>query len=79
LRRVAEVTGGAYFRATDTSALEEISRRVAELEKTETETRTAYLPEPLFRWPLGLSLLALLALGLFPEGRRRFIVRQASR
>jgi Ca-activated chloride channel family protein len=78
LQRLANVTGGAYFRATDTRALEEISRRIAELEKTETETRTAYLPEPLYRWPLGLSLLALLALGLFPEGRRRFIVRQAS-
>jgi Ca-activated chloride channel family protein len=78
LRRLAEITGGAYFRATDTRALEEISRRIAELEKTETETRTAYLPEPLYRWPLGLSLAALLGLGLFPEGRRRFIVRQAS-
>jgi Ca-activated chloride channel family protein len=78
LQRIADVTGGAYFRATDTRALEEISRRIAELEKTETETRTAYLPEPLYRWPLALSLLALLALGLFPEGRRRFLVRQAS-
>jgi Ca-activated chloride channel family protein len=77
LKRLADITGGAYFRATDTRALEEISRRVAELEKTETETRTAYLPEPLYRWPLGLSLAALLGLGLFPEGRRRFIARQA--
>jgi Ca-activated chloride channel family protein len=56
--------------------LEEISRRIAELEKTETEARTAYLPEPLYRWPLGLALLALLGLGLFPEGRRRFIARR---
>jgi len=78
LQRLANITGGAYFRATDTRALEEISRRIAELEKTETETRTAFVPEPLYRWPLALSLLALLALGLFPEGRRRFIVRQAS-
>ncbi len=78
LNQLADITGGAYFRATNTRALEEISRRIAELEKTETETRTAYLPEPLYRWPLGLSLAALLALGLFPEGRRRFIVRQAS-
>ena len=79
LQRLADMTGGAYFRATDTRALEEISRRIAELEKTETETRTAYLPEPLFRWPLGLSLAALLALGLFPEGRRRFVPRAAAR
>ncbi|KAA6184351.1 VWA domain-containing protein [Thiohalocapsa marina] len=78
LEQIADMTGGAYFRATDTRALEEISRRIGELEKTETETRTAFLPEPLYRWPLGLALLSLLALGLFPEGRRRFI-RSASR
>jgi len=77
LKRIAELTGGAYFRATDTSALEEISRRIGELEKTETETRTAYLPEPLYRWPLGLAMLALLGLGLFPEGRRR-VAREAA-
>ena len=71
LKGIAEITGGAYFRATDTRALEEISRRVGQLEKTESETRTAYLPEPLYRWPLGLAMLALLGLGLYPEGRRR--------
>ncbi|HBG94124.1 MAG TPA: VWA domain-containing protein [Chromatiaceae bacterium] len=73
LKRIAEITGGAYFRATDTSALEEISRRIGELEKTETETRTTYLHQPLYRWPLGVAMFALLALGLFPEGRRRVI------
>ncbi len=72
LQRIAEVTGGAYFRATDTDALEEISERIDRLEKTEAESRTAFLPRPLYRWPLGVGLLALLALGLFPEGRRRF-------
>ena len=78
LQQIADITGGAYFRATDTRALEEISVRIGELEKTETETRTAYLPEPLYRWPLGAALLALLGLGLFPEGRRRFVRREAS-
>ena len=71
LKQIADTTGGAYFRATDTRALEEISERVGQLEKTQAEARTAFLPEPLFRWPLGLALLALLALGLFPEGRKR--------
>lgn len=73
LQELAEITGGAYFRATDTSALEEISERVGELEKTEAEARTAFLPEPLFRWPLALALAVLLALGLFPEGRKRIM------
>nr|WP_207143644.1 VWA domain-containing protein [Thiococcus pfennigii] len=74
LRRIAEVTGGAYFRATDTDALEAISTRIDALEKTRAEARTAYLPRPLFRWPIGVALAALLALGLFPEGRRRLLV-----
>lgn len=73
LQEIAKTTGGAYFRATDTRALEEISERVGQLEKTEAQARTAFLPEPLFRWPLGLALLALLGLGLFPEGRKRFV------
>lgn len=73
LQRIAELTGGGYFRATDTRALEEISTRIGQLEKTESAARTAYLPRPLYRWPLGLALLALLGLGFFPEGRQRVV------
>jgi Ca-activated chloride channel family protein len=73
LQTIADTTGGAYFRATDTRALEEISRRISQLEKTEAETRTAYLPRSLHRWPLAVALLALLALGLLPEGRKRVL------
>ena len=71
LKNVAEMTGGAYFRATNTRALEEISERIDSLEKTEAESRTILIPRPLYRWPLGLALLLLLGLGLFPEGRMR--------
>jgi Ca-activated chloride channel family protein len=78
LKRVADITGGAYFRATDTRALEEISSRINQLEKTEAQARTVFLPHPLFRIPLSVAVLALLGLGLFPEGRRRFAKRLAS-
>lgn len=78
LKRIATITRGAYFRATDTRALEEISTRIAELEKTEAETRSTWLPTPLYRWPLGVAMVCLLLLGLFPEGRKRFVTRQAS-
>ena len=78
LQEIAKVTGGAYFRATDTNALEEISKRISQLEKTQAEARTAFLPEPLYRWPLGVALVALLGLGLYPEGRKRFVARTAS-
>lgn len=78
LQQVADITGGAYFRATNTDALQEISERIGELEKTESETRTVFLPASLYRWPLGIALLALLLLGLFPEGRRRAVRRPSN-
>ncbi|WP_457675485.1 VWA domain-containing protein [Thiolapillus sp.] len=71
MRQIAETTGGAYFRASDTDALEKISARINELEKTRAESRTVYVPRPLYRWPLALALLALLLLGLFPGARPR--------
>jgi len=71
MREIAETTGGAYFRGTDTEALEQIYLRIGELEKTEAESRTIFIPRPLYHWPLGISLICLLALGLFPEGRKR--------
>lgn len=69
LRQVADITGGAYFRATDTQALEGISERINTLEKTEAEARSIMIPEPLFRVPLGVALLLLIGLAVL--GRRR--------
>lgn len=66
LREIARITDGAYFRATDTQALEQISARINELAKTEAETRTVLVPQPLYRWPLAVALVALLGLGLLP-------------
>lgn len=71
MKKLAETTGGAYFRASDADALEQISQRINELEKTRAESRTIYIPHPLYRWPLGIALLSLLALGLFPGARWR--------
>jgi Ca-activated chloride channel family protein len=69
LRQIADATGGAYFRATNTRALEEIYQRIDALEKTEAEARTVMIPSPLYRWPLGAALVVLLLVGLFPERR----------
>jgi Ca-activated chloride channel family protein len=73
LRDIASVTNGAYFRATDANALEEIYNLIDELEKTRAESRTVLIPHPLYHWPLGMALLLLLALGLFPDGRPRAV------
>jgi Ca-activated chloride channel family protein len=78
MRRIAETTEGAYFRATDTSALESIYRRIDELEKSKAESRTVMIPHPLYRWPLGVALAALLLLGLFPGARARRFNRGGS-
>jgi Ca-activated chloride channel family protein len=66
LREIARIGDGAYFRATDTQALEQISARINELAKSEAETRTVLVPQPLYRWPLAAALLGLLAIGLLP-------------
>ena len=63
LAEVAAVTGGAFYMATDTQALEAIYRRIDALEKTRAESRQTLLPHPLYRWPLAVALGALLALG----------------
>ncbi|MGB5607126.1 MAG: VWA domain-containing protein [Gammaproteobacteria bacterium] len=68
LKQIAALTGGAYFRATDTDALESIYQQIDALEKTQAESRSVMIPRPLYRWPLGVALLMLFVLGLFPDG-----------
>lgn len=59
LERMAETTGGAYFRATDRESLGEIWRQVDELERTEIEVEHFTRYGELFPWPLGLGVLLL--------------------
>jgi Ca-activated chloride channel family protein len=39
LQEIAEITGGEYFRATDTDSLADVYARIDELERTEIEQR----------------------------------------
>ncbi len=71
LRDIAALTGGAYYRATNANALEEIYGQIDTLEKTQAESRSVMVPTPLYRWPLGIALLILLIMGLFPDGKWR--------
>lgn len=59
---IAAMTGGRYFRARDTAALEQIYHMLDQLEPTQGEPLTFYPTQAMFMWPLGLALL--LAYGL---------------
>lgn len=61
LRSIAEVTEGRYFRATDTSSLQEIYRTIDELEKSTAEVSERVHREELYRLALlpGLALAGL--------------------
>lgn len=60
LRKIAEETGGEYFRATDTASLQEIYERINELEKTKMEEQGYMEYKELFPYFLLPALLLLL-------------------
>lgn len=61
LTDVANATGGRYFRARDPAALQRITEQIDALERTPVRSRTYVRYAELFRWPLGLMVLALAA------------------
>ncbi|HJO22786.1 MAG: VWA domain-containing protein [Myxococcota bacterium] len=67
LQKVADLTGGAYFRARDTQGLVEVYRRIDALEPTEGEAAQVRPTRALFHYPLAaaLALAALLLLWRF--------------
>ncbi|WP_394691843.1 VWA domain-containing protein [Hoeflea sp.] len=65
LTKIAEMTGGRYFRATDVKSLAGI---YSDLDKLEPVTGAAQFVRPsvsLFFWPLGLGLVLTFAFSLF--------------
>jgi len=59
LTRVAEMTGGKYFRATDTRSLEAIYGEINRLEKTERKVKQYAQYDELFAWALLPGLLVV--------------------
>jgi Ca-activated chloride channel family protein len=59
LTDVSNATGGRYFRARDPAALQRITEQINALERTPVHSRTYVRYSELFRWPLGLMLVAL--------------------
>ncbi len=70
LARIAEATGGRYYRATTSeSELDELYDEVSQLEKKDLESRLFQNYEDQFQYPLGLALLFLAAEAWITERR----------
>ena len=77
LTRIAQLTGGRYFRATDTASLQDIYRLVDELEPVE-EPESGFRPvKSYYFWPLG-SALALVTLLCLVNLLQRVVMRQSA-
>lgn len=61
LTKVAETTGGKYYRATDNQSLRKIYAEIGALEKTKIEVKNYYQYDEIYHWFLlpGLLLLIL--------------------
>ena len=60
LRQIASLTGGRYFRARDGAALGQIYSQIDQLERAPVQSRSQVTYTELYRWALGLALVALL-------------------
>lgn len=73
LKDVANRTGGKYFRATNTEALENIYKQIDAMEKTEVKLKEYMEYEELFAWFLVPGLVLLLLEILLANTRFRTI------
>ena len=62
LRQIAQATGGEYYRATDSRALERIYTLLDRLEPVEYDFHSYRPRRELFRWPLAAGIVVLLSL-----------------
>jgi Ca-activated chloride channel family protein len=60
LKKIAELTGGEYFRATNNRALEEIYNKIDKMEKTKIEITSYRNAKELFAGWLGIGFVLLL-------------------
>jgi len=75
LTKIAELTGGRYFRATDTATLQDIYRLVDELEPVE-EPEAGFRPVlSLYYWPLAGSFSLAMLLCIVALGRNLLLSR----
>ena len=73
LKRIAELTGGQYYRARSSDDLKAIYAHLDKLEPIQQEVLSYRPQQSLFFWPLGASIVLLLTLAcgqLLMRGRR---------
>lgn len=70
LRAIAERTGGAYFRARDAQALEDIYAQLDKLEPVESDQESVRPVEDLFYWPLSIAFFVALLCGVLVPRRQ---------
>jgi Ca-activated chloride channel family protein len=61
LSNIARMTGGRYFRARDAAALQNIYAYIDQMERAPVRTTSFVRYRELYRWPLTIGLLLLLA------------------
>jgi Ca-activated chloride channel family protein len=69
LGKMAALSGGQFYRATNQRELQSIYNQIDRLEKSEVKLRRFATYQPLFQWPL-LTALALLALEVILSNTR---------
>jgi len=69
LGKMADLSGGHFFRATNQRELQNIYNQIDRLEKSEVKLRRFATYEPLFQWPL-LAALGILAVELILASTR---------
>ena len=65
LKKIADLTGGKYFRARSTDELKEVYRTIDKMEPVEQNKETFRPVRDLFFWPLGLFFVLAGLLALF--------------
>ena len=72
VRKVAEIGGGKFYRATDSESLRNIFSEIDQLEKVPVEAQRSRNFRELFFWPLGfgVALTAISLLWSLSLGRR---------
>lgn len=65
LEKVADLTGGIYYKVTDVNSLQRVYQQIDQLEKTEAAQKVLLIRTPLYHWFLGSGLLLLMVLYVF--------------